>query len=487
MSSDIAKLAWVCCVGMTVGTDVRAEVRLASIFNDHMVLQHGLANRIWGWAEPGEAVTATLGGQSATRRANASGQWDIQLPAMSVSRQGRPLRVRGADGSEAVIQDVLVGEVWLATGPSNIHWAVEKCDNAKQEIANAHYPQIRFFTVARAATDEPQQDCDGRWIVCGPKTVGPVSGVAYFFSRRIHKELDVPVGVLQSFWGGSRVEAWTSVAGLKTSRDLLPILDWWHEARTSYDPRAPKPKAAINPLTSHHRPGSLYNGMIAPLVGYGIRGMITYQGLGNLFWAERSKPLMRAMVRDWRGRWGQGDFPFGMVQPAPFPTGSWAKQRDDAYQLQRESQLWLMHNEPNIGIALTTDIGDVNQLHFTNKQAVGWRMASWALTEVYGRPDPYLGPLCEWAVPEKNTMRVSFKHAEGLRTRDGQPPSHFELAGADGEFHIAEARIRGRTVIVKSQRVKKPVAVRMGWSDAAEPNLENADGLPVSPFRVNAD
>jgi sialate O-acetylesterase len=492
---------------------VTAEVTLPAIVADHMVLQHGRPVVVWGWADPGETVSITVAGKSASSAAGADRRWQVTLDKLDPCAEPTEMNIQGSSGSQRIVKDVLVGEVWFCTGPSNIFWAVSRCDNAKEEIAAANYPKIRFFTASRKAADTPQADCEGDWVACSPGTVGSVSGVGYFFSRKLRHDLDMPIGMLQSFWGGSRIEAWTSIEALDAQPELKPILDWWAASFAQFDPdkaqaeydkeldlwkqaaakakaeglkQPGKPKLPKAPRESVHRPACLYNGMVAPLIPYGIRGVISYQGLGNLFWAQYTQPLLKTMINDWRSRWGQGPFPFGMVQPAPFPCDSWAKSSPDAYALQREAQLLLLDTVQATGVAPTTDIGDLKVLHFTNKQEVGRRMALWALATVYGRDVPYSGPIYRSMTIEGNKIRIRFTHTgTGLTTSDGRSPSHFKIAGRDKNFQPATATIDGNTVLVSSERVPKPVAVRFAFNEVDIPNLINREGLPASLFRTD--
>ena len=489
-----------------------AEIKLPAVVGDNMVLQHGRPVPIWGWADPNETVTVTAAGQTASAKADQDGRWQVRLPKLEVSAKPMQMQIRGSSGSALTVSDILVGEVWFCTGPSNIFWPVSRCDNAKREMATAKYPGIRFFTVQRKTADKPQADCVGNWFACSPDTVGGVSGIGYFFSRRLHKDLNMPIGLLQSYWGGSRVEAWTSMEALEAEPELKPILDWWAKSFAQFDsgqtkaaydgqlkewqqtvakakaegtkpPR--KPQAPENPHLSRHRPASLYNGMVAPLVPFAMRGVISYQGLGNLFWAQYTRELLVTQIRDWRSRWGQGSFPFGMVQPAPFPCDRWPKCSEDAYSLQREGQLLVLDTVPDTGVAPTMDIGDLKELHFTNKQDVARRLVAWALATVYGRDMPYSGPVYESMAVEGDAIRIRFRHTgTGLMTNDGRPPSSFATAGPDKVFHPATARIDGHTVIVRSDRVRTPVAVRFAFNDTEVPNLFNKEGLPASLFRT---
>jgi len=471
----LIKSLWIVVVALTslFAEAARAELRLPSVISSGMVLQRDRENPVWGWANPGERVTISVAGHVLEANASPQGRWQVVIPPLAVRDDPLDLRIRSSSGEETALRDVLVGDVWLCTGPSNIFWPVAKCDDAEREIAAARYPSIRFFTVAKNATDSPQADCDGRWFACSPKTVGEVSGVGYFFSRAIHRDQNVPIGVLQSFWGGSRIEAWTSRDALDSAPAIRPILDWWE--------MPPEP-----PPAAHHRPASLYNGMIAPLVPFGIRGVICYQGLGNLYWAEYSRELLPVLIDDWRSRWGQADLPVGMVQPAPYPCDRWAKQQDDAYSVQREAQLLVMNSDHYVGVAPTTDLGDLDELHFTNKQDVGKRVSNWALATVYGRDVAYAGPSYHSMSREGDKIRIHFAHAgDGLSTSDGQPPSHFAVAGEDGHFVDADAVIDGVSVVVSNPHVPRPAVVRFAWSDTAIPNLVNSDGLPASLFRTD--
>ncbi len=504
-------------VTMLVGIQrgiVGADVKLPAVIDSHMVLQRDQPVPIWGWATPGEDITVKFAGMTSAAKADRTGRWHVALPKLAANSQPRSMVVQGSSGSQIELIDILVGEVWFCTGPSNIFWPVKKCDNAEQELGAADFPRIRFFTVEKKMADEPQDNCVGKWSDCSPETVGEVSGIGYFFSRQIHQEVEVPVGLLQSFWGGSRIEAWTSRDALEAELTIKPILEWWEEefrrfnsaeaqalrqiqldawrtavaqAKASGSPTPKRPVAPKAPRASQHRPACLYNGMVAPLIPFSIRGVICYQGLGNLAWADHSAVLLEAMIRDWRARWAQGDFPVGMVQPAPYDCGSrWARSGPDAYSVQREAQVVVCENVANIGIAPTLDVDAVDVLHFTNKQIVGHRLACWALATVYGYEIPYAGPIYESMTVEGESVRVRFRHTgSGLTTSDRRPPSHFEMAGADGEYHSATARIDGHTVVVQSERVAKPTAVRFAFTDTAVVNVINREGLPASLFRTD--
>jgi sialate O-acetylesterase len=495
------------------GAVATAQLRLPAVISDNMVLQRGRPVPLWGWAQPGETVKVTIAEAGATAQAGEDGRWQVRLPALEVQEQGLEMVIAGSSGSCLRVKNVMIGEVWLCTGPSNIFWPVKSCDHARQEIASATYPQIRFFTVGRRMADQPQADCEGRWVECSPANVPDVSGVGYFFARQLHQDLKMPVGLVQSFWGGSRLEAWTSLEALQDHPALRPVLDYWKQQMAGFDavrsqadyektltawqeaaaraqaagtkPPA-KPKLPADPRTSNHRPACLFNGMIAPLIPYGMRGAITYQGLGNLFWAEHSRVLLETMIADWRRRWGQGDFPIGMVQPAPYTCQGWAQSSPDSYAIQRESQLLVLQQVPHIGLAATMDIDAVNVLHFPQKQPVAHRLALWALGAVYGRPGAYQGPIFRAMTVEGDRIRIRFRHTEGgLRTSDGRSPTCFTIAGPDRLFQPATATIEADTIVVRSDRIPRPVAVRFAWGNTDVPNLCNGAGFPAPLFRTD--
>lgn len=447
---------------LIAAASAQADVRLPKIFGDHMVLQQKLPIQVWGWADAGEEVTVSIGEKKATATAAADGKWKVTLDAMEA---GGPVEMTVAGKNSITLTDVLVGEVWVGSGQSNMQWTVAASDNAEQEIAAADCPQIRLFTVARKVAAEPQEDVEGAWTTATPETVKNFSAVAYFFGRELHKELDVPVGMINTSWGGTIVEAWTSHETLQSDPDFQPIL----ERSKNFQENNPN-QASV-----------LYNGMIKGLIPFGIRGAIWYQGESNVNRAEQYAELFPAFIADWRKNWGQGDFPFLFVQLAPFRY-----QGQDPRSLAElwEAQLKTL-SVINTGMAVTTDIGNVKDIHPKNKQEVGRRLALWARAAVYGQDVVYSGPLYKSMQVEDNKVRLSFKHAEGgLVAKDGEL-THFQIAGDDGEFVPAKATIEGETIVVSSDQVEKPAAVRFAWDDVAEPNLFNAAGLPASPFRTD--
>ena len=395
-------------------------------------------------------------------------------------------------------KNVLIGEVWLCSGQSNMEWPVAWSLDSRKEIAAATYPKIRLFTVKRKASRTPLDDCAGRWAECSPQTVSGFSAAGYFFIRMLHKELGVPVGMINASWGGTPAEAWTSRKALESEPSLKPLLDNWDKTPT--DRRKER-----------NRPASLYNGMIAPVVPFAIRGVIWYQGEANIGRAYQYRTLFPLMIRDWRAAWSEGDFPFGFVQLAPF---RYAGIDEAACAELREAQAMALASVPNTGMAVTMDIGNIKDIHPKdkqddgrplalwalskvygsiiedihprNKQDVGRRLALWALSRVYGKDLVYSGPIYKSMSVEGDKVRIRFDHVGGgLKTRDGKKPTDFAVAGADQKFHPAEATIDNDSVVVHSDAVREPVAVRYAWRDAAEPNLANQEGLPASPFRTD--
>ena len=454
---------------------VRADVRLPKIFGDHMVLQQKADAAVWGWADAGEEVTVSLGEAKATAKAGADGKWQVKL-ATPAAGGPHELVVKGKN--EIRLADVLVGEVWIASGQSNMEWSVAQSANPAEEIKNANYPQIRMIKVGRNPSDKPLEDFEfvpngnekSGWAICTPETAPSFSAVGYFFARKLSTELGVPVGIVSSNWGGTIAEAWTSHETLAADPEWFgPIL----ERGKQFKPGNP------------NQPSVLYNSMIKPLVPLAIRGAIWYQGESNVGRAEQYAKLFPAMIADWRKSFGQGDFPFLFVQLAPYKYDK-AKSTGQLPELW-EAQLKTLTASPNTGMCVTTDIATVNDIHPPNKQDVGLRLALWALATTYGKSDiAYSGPLYDSMAVEGNKIRIKFKHAAGgLAAHGDKPLSHFTIAGDDEKFVPATAEIDGETLVVSSPDVPKPVAVRFAWDDWAEPNLFNKAGLPASPFRTD--
>jgi len=499
-------------VALTVAslTSAIADVRLPRVFSNHMVLQQGRKLPVWGWADAGERVTVQLSGQpTVTTEANAKGEWRVDLPPQ---KAGGPLTLRISGKNVIVIEDVLVGEVWLCSGQSNMQWAVRQAKNPKEEIAAANWPLIRHFAVPRRPSTVPKDDVDASWTVCSSNTVAAYTACGYFFGRELHRELNVPIGLINSSWGGTLVEPWTPPDGFAAVPAVRSIYEevclkdptnplyqkkvggfldateaWIKRSRANLSAAKPLEKqpafpGGLEPYTSHQSPCMLYNGMIHGLVPYAIRGAIWYQGESNhrdgMLYYEKKK----ALIGGWRKRWQQGDFPFLFVQIAPFHY-----RNEDPHILPRfwEAQTATLAI-PNTGMAVIHDVGNIKDIHPKNKQEVGRRLALQALTMSYGRTGLVdRGPTFKKMDVEEGQLRVHFDHVgSGLASRDGKPLDWFEVIGTNLAYVAAEAQIDGDTVVLTSKDVPQPVAMRFAWHRHAEPNLMNKEGLPAGSFRA---
>ena len=500
----------VSCVVLVIGllTDaserVQAEVKLPNVIGSNMVLQRDRELPIWGQADPGEKVTVTIAGQSVSGEADAKGLWSVKLAKLQAEGP-HDMTVKGKN--EITLTNILVGEVWLGSGQSNMQWSVQQSVNGAEEIKTATSPKMRLFLVPLVPSGTPTADVNARWVECSPETIPGFSAVLYFFGREIQQQVKVPVGLIATSWGGTKIEPWIPPAGyaavpelkseleglnstLKTYNQQLktaiPALkDWVAKAETAYAAGRnvpPIPLVPNHPLNSSGAATGLYNGMIHGVVPFGMRGVLWYQGESNRGQRMHYFDLKKGLISGWRQVWAQGDFPFLFVQLAPFNYGN-----DPSHEL---AHIWEAQRAtlqvPNTGMAVTTDISTLNDIHPPNKQEVGRRLALWALAQTYGQQDViYSGPLYESMSDDLDGLAIKFKHGAGLKSRDGRPLSWFTIAGADKKFHPATAEINGDTVSVLSPNVSKPVAVRFGWNQLAEPNLVNRAGLPASPFRTD--
>lgn len=643
---------------LTFAGAARADVRVPSVVGDNMVMQQGRKARVWGWAEPGERVTVSFRGDTATAVADARGRWEVYV---GPHKAGGPFELTVAGRNTLAFKNVLVGEVWVCSGQSNMEWPLANAEDGAKESAAADYPFIHLFTVTKQTSGQPLEDVEGRWVVTTPKEAASFSAVGYFFGRELHQRLQVPVGLIHTSWGGTPAEAWTSRGALSADPAFKPMLErydgqltdlprlqreyeraqaewarryvmqdpgnqgeaqgfakpahdaaaWkrmslpqlWESAGLDVDgvvwfrrelevPAAWAGKdltlklgaiddfdttyfngervGSVGPDTpnawvaqrSYRVPGSLvragrntvavrvfdrvggggfgggemrlapadsttgggvaldgewlykeeatapsrqidwssqpqapgpanqnsptvlYNAMLAPLTPYTIRGAIWYQGESNAGRAEQYRTLFPAMIRDWRAAWNLGDFPFYFVQLA-----NWKARPRDSVDSEwaelREAQTLTMRAAPNTGMAVAIDIGNPDDIHPRNKLDVGLRLARWALADTYGLKLEKSGPLYASHKIEGGRVRVSFRHAGGLKTRDGAAPAGFHVAGADRKFVPAEARVEQGEVVVWSREVPAPVAVRYAWADNPAATLYNSEGLPASPFRTD--
>ncbi len=484
-----------------------ADVKLPAVIGDNMVLQQGGKVSIWGWADPDEEVMVGVSWHSMmwAVTADKDGKWSFK---MNPPKVGGPYEMTLTGKNTITIKNILVGEVWVCSGQSNMQMAVNRSANAEQEIAEAGYPKIRLFSVKRKVAEKPQSDCEGNWTECSPETAPGFSAVAYFFGRELHKQLDVPVGLIHTSWGGTPAEAWTKREVLEANPDCAPILKRYDDAVARY-PQAKKeheqklaewkqatekakaegenpprrPRAPFGP--GHpHSPAGLYNAMIAPLIPYGIQGAIWYQGESNAGRAYQYRTLFPGMIKNWRDDWGRGEFPFLFVQLANFMKVK-PEPDESAWAELREAQSMTLAL-PNTGMAVIIDIGEADDIHPKNKQDVGKRLALWPLAGTYGKKLVYSGPIYKSMKLDGNSIILSFDHAGGGLVAKGEEQlKGFSIAGADRKFVWADAKIEGGTVVVSSDKVSEPAAVRYAWADNPVCNLYNQEDLPASPFRTD--
>lgn len=483
----------------------QAELHLASPFTDHMVLQRQVAVPVWGTATAGATVTVAFAGQTKSATVTGDGVWRVSLDPLETSAESQTFSVTEAPGPSAVaLHDVLVGEVWLCSGQSNMDFTVAKTpkyyfagvNNEAEEVAAANYPTIRMFTGAATRAYEPQKQVAGTWKICTPENVREFSAIGYFFARDLQRELNVPIGLVTLSFGASTAQAWIRREALAADPELRPLLESFDAQVKSYVPptaeeskeiedEAAKAKAAglrpprrrhSNPTQDQHNPTVLFNGMIAPVVPYALRGILWYQGESITPPRELFPKLNETLITDWRKLWGSA-LPFYFCQLAALQANSNSPQ-------VREWQTEAL-KLPNTAMAVTIDIGDPKDVHPHNKQDVGDRLARIALAKNYGKQIEYSGPEYKALTPEDSRLRVTFTHlAGGLVARAGALKT-FEVAGEHGEFAAADAVIEGATVLVSSPKVLHPVAVRYAWSNYPEGcNLYNQAGLPAAPFQA---
>lgn len=504
-------VASVLLAGAVFAARCSAAVSLPTVFGDHMVLQRGEAIPVWGWADPGEAVQVSLDKDSVAAKADAAGAWRVALPARA---EGGPFELIVKGTTTLTLTDVLVGEVWLCSGQSNMQFTVVSSLNFEPEKAAATWPQIRHLEVPRVPASLPGKDVPPcKWTVCSPETVGGFSAVAYFFGRDLHQDLKVPVGLINSSWGGTLIEPWTPLCGFEQQPTLSAFVDrvkltlpsaaehkrdlsaqlgvmstWLAESRQALTAQrvvgpAPEFPKGLLPLQSHQDPTTLYNGMVHGLVPFALRGALWYQGESNHGDGMLYTDKMKALIGGWRQVWAKPEMPFYFVQIAPFEYGQ------EAYDVL--PRFWEAQAAaaaiPGAGMAVIHDVGNIKDIHPANKQAVGHRLALLALARTYGRQGlEDSGPVYRTMTLAGNTIRLEFDHVgTGLAARDDKALTGFEVIDAEGEdFVPAEARLEGTAVVVSAAAAPQPVAVRFAWHKVAEPNLMNKEGLPAWPFRA---
>ena len=427
----------------SVTSFVQAELTLPTIIDSHMVLQRDVPITIWGWDDAGTSVEVKIAGNSESAKADSDGKWAVKLPAMKADGKAHAMSV--SSSSKTIdLEDILIGDVWVGSGQSNMEWQLKATAASNEAIAAAKHPNIRLFHIPKVQKPQPADNVNAKWKLCTPENIPEFSAVLYYFGRKVHAEIDVPVGLINSSWGGSPIEPWTVTA-----------------------------------TTS----GGMYNGMIAPIQQFKIHGAIWYQGETNVLNKNGLTYFdkMKDLIEGWRTVWGH-ELPFYFVQIAP-----WSGRYEDG-QLPSlwEAQVASL-KIPNTGMAVTTDLVDnIDDIHPRNKLDVGERLARWALAKTYGKKDiVFSGPLFKSSKVDGKKIVIEFAHADGLKSRDDKPLNEFKIAGADGQFVDAIATIKGSTVVVSADSIPEPKHVQFGWHKVANPNLVNGAGLPASPFQTN--
>ncbi|MDZ4659179.1 MAG: sialate O-acetylesterase [Bythopirellula sp.] len=479
-----------------------SDLKLASLFSDHMVMQRDQAAPVWGWANPGDKVTVEFAGQKKSTQANAEGQWMVRLNPLKSSANGRELIVQSKFGNQKVrVGNVVVGDVWLCSGQSNMHFRMAQVVNAQEEIAAADNPAVRFFSVEDQFAQRPTEDLKGVWQSVSPTTTGACSAVAYYFARDLQQNLGVPIGLVVSSIGGTRIETWMRLETLAEIGEADPLVEKWKKvspdefeniatayrsyqhqrdrvhplavrtARAQGKPVPPEPR--MPKLRCHDCPSALHCGMIAPLQPFAIRGAIWYQGESNSGQPASYEKLLPAMVADWRRVWG-AELPFLFVQLAP---------HRNTHPAFREAQHRIWQKTPHTAMVVTIDVGDPQNIHPTRKRPVGERLALAARALSYGERVEYSGPVFKSFRIENSRAVVSFTHIGGGLAAKGGSLKGFTLAGPSEEFIAARAVIEGSNVVVTSDKILNPLAVRYAWAMAPDVNLFSREGLPAAPFR----
>ncbi len=519
--------------GMVISSAYGSSLRLSNMFTNHMVLQQKRPDPIWGWGTPHRKVSLHFDGRTIRTTVNSLGQWIADLPVLPAGTKSYSLSV--SSGNRTIkLHDILVGEVWICSGQSNMQYPMSGWfgrKNLAPLLAKATHPHIRLYQVPMLESNfsgYPLANAKARWQACSPKTVAPFSAVGYLFGRRLEKKLHVPVGLIESDWGGTNIEAWIPASGyrlvpqLRTdnqwlkkmlplvitdrSRYIASIRRWARMAESSLKQNLalpPMPTLESDPIRRphafhynirpvgwqpdpHQNPTTLFNGMIAPLIPYGIRGVIWYQGENNVLTHDRRYGYhLEALINGWRKLWGQGNFPFYIMQIAPCKYWQGAAFEPLVWQ----GEEWAAEHMKNSGLVPTMDIGEINNIHPRNKPAAARRMADLALARTYHLPGyTWSGAMLKSAQVKAGRITVHFMHTfGGLLVKGGGTPDDFEIAGSNGRFQPAQAQVHGRTVIVSSPVVKHPVMVRFAWSDIAVPNLFNRRGWPALPFQWSAE
>jgi sialate O-acetylesterase len=512
LSRYVKALIFLCCPIFLFCLQSNAAIKLPALFADHMVLQQKSKVPIWGWASPGENISVEASWQKnkVHTKADASGNWKLEL---KTPKAGGPYVIYVSGENSIQLHDILIGEVWLCSGQSNITFPLKYSDSSKQEIAKADYPSIRYFDVKHQYGTTQFDDCKGQWQITTPQTAATFSAVAYYFAKKIQKHLNVPIGIVCSAWGGTPAEAWTPINVLENDDSLnyflqrwkeipqtvgadsikynLLLQQWEEQKKSGKNLRKPdKPRDFYYYSQPWCEPAALFNGMIHPLIPFCFKGILWYQGESNVSESNLYQNLFTSLIKSWRERWkkegSQNVLPFYFVQIAPFGYGDL-----DAAAKLRQAQDDVMTSVDHTGMAVTIDLGDMNNIHFTHKKEVGERLALIALAKSYSYQNViYKGPLCNKISKVNNKLELHFD--QSLFTIDKEKPEGFEIgyknAGSDSMFFVkAKAIIKGNEAIVWNEKVKNPLVVRYAWLEAGNANLINNAALPAYPFRKRED
>jgi len=498
--------AWV----VALAPGARAELKVPAIISDHMVLQQQQANPIWGWDTPGTKVTVTFGGQTKSAEAGADGKWTVKLDAVSASDAPQTLTISGTGKKE--IQDVLVGEVWMCSGQSNMGFTLNGDWNGDIEAAASKLPNLRLLRVPLVGTQDLQNDFRGQWKASTPESAASFSAVGFFFGRYLHRILGVPVGLIDNSWGGSAAEAWVRRASIEKDPRFKTLMEntvkqeqllesesakaedeaqaakWKEEsekAKAEGKPAPRRPQSKRDWLAGNARPGNIFAGVVHPTLGYGLKGVIWYQGESNAGRAREYADLFPFVIEQWRKEWNQGDFPFYWVQLANFMAQK-PEPGESAWAELRESQTQTL-KFPNTGQAVIIDLGEGKDIHPKNKHDVAARLVRWALVKDYGMRFPYRSPEFKSLEISGNTATVTFDcFGSSLRPFGVNEAVGFAVCGEDKVWHWAKGVVRGNEKVeLSSDQVAKPIAARYAWADNPVCNLFSKDGLPVTPFRTD--
>ncbi len=464
-------------ITLTATLNLFADLTLPTIFTDHMVLQRDQPVPVWGTAPPGSTITVMFADQQKTIATDSDGKWRTELAPMSANAKPQTLTILSSADQTIKIRDVLIGDVWLCSGQSNMAYKMRDEENGAAAIAAASNPLIRLYKTPPAFSKTPAPKINSAWTRCTPETLPDFSAVGYYFGKKMQKELHVPIGLLLSAWGGTRIEPWTPPGGFKGFDSLAAIRKTINDFPARFGADRKKRKQ------ERQHPCVIYNAMIHAHIPFAIKGVIWYQGEANRKDGMLYVDKTAALLKGWRSLWGC-DFPFYFVQIAPYQYGN-----DDAYILPAfwEAQASIVKKIPKTGMAVISDTATLDNIHPPDKRAPGIRLALLALDNTYGRHIVSTGPTFKKLgkpLLGGSTLKIIFSSSKGLTTRDGNPPDCFEIAGADGTFKPAQAEIKGNAVFVSSDEISKPVAVRFAWNKVATPNLINSAGLPCPAFRA---